>query len=469
MKAPLLVIFIIVTSLIRAQNLVDLYEDYFPKQLLQEVESRKSIEYNLNLYSNIHPDLIYYYIKYINSFVIDRVLNPDSNYSNLLKHYRYEYSKERSKWAANQINSIENYTSVRLKRSAMKNLYEDVMYNQKDFFGDIPQVEKDVNLQEFFNYVYYSQQKWEYDKTLNYFQLNKERTSILITEFNRGYDNFGSFSHNDKIQKVKKDIKYWYLIGGASSYKYETNTVYQTSELSIQTFDKSFLNKSFLIIGMTYGWYLRGIADIHKYYSYSDKPLPTFLKPISFDFTASWSYHPTYSIELGYQLAIRDEVAPFSYLKLLAGKTFFTSEYTDLDEGKTYYAFTYHVITGSERLQYQYRSDGLQNKKNYFGFGRIATPVLYLSKNVYFEFGVDLSFRYSQFDYRILKLSVRQKNDEDFIESAEIIDYPYKETELNFSPSLSLIINPQRNFNITIHNSKIWKSYVIGFGFNILI
>ena len=461
MKLIVVFFFFIVLQTLNAQKLINYYEDFIPQKLMQSVEFRNTIESNLSYNANIHPNLIYYYIENLKSFYIDGITNPDSNYLNQLRYYRIQYLNERSSWAKKQIQNIAEITDLKLKRNAMSEYYDDIIEKPKENTKEIIHLEKDDNLQEFFNYLFFSKQKSSYDDTKDYFQINKNLIDNTVSILNNEYKNFNNFDFDQKIEKIEKDIKFWFLTSNYESNKYGFHTNYAASELSIQTFDKSFFTRNTFLVGLAINGFPTSFPQIKKTYLFRDKPIPTFNNPISFDFPVTLSYNPIFSAYLGYQFAIKPELELFSYIKVKIGYTLILAKYDDDNKDKTFYSFTYNYVSSNIKQVYVYKDAGAVQNSNHQAFIKVVTPVLYLNKNIYFELGVDLAARFLKYDYQIQKQSVREENDQQTVESIEYLNFAFNDSKMNISPNLSMIFEASKNINISLNNSIQWASYLI--------
>ncbi len=460
MKTLIVIFLALITTQLNSQSLLQLYDDYIPKSLIHDNETRNTIETNLNYNANIHPDLIYYYVNHLISFYEKKVTNPDSNYLNLLKFYRNQFVAERSKWALFQIKDIEQSTDVQLKRNKMGKFFEELLNTPQQDIKDATLLKKDSNLLEYFNYLFFTQEKSTYNAKIDYYQLNQKIAEDYVNLMTKEYNNFDGLNSDQKINKIKKDIKYWFLVDGIFQNKYKSSINYQVSELSIKTFNKSFLTKNNFFLGITVNGFIPSLKQ-HNTFQFENKPLPTFIEPITHDFPIILNYHPLLSAEIGYQLALKTELGMFSYLKFKLGYTMVLCKYEDQNKDNEFYSFTYRIISSNEKAIYVYKSVSAKNERLHAGYVKISAPVFYFNKNFYFEFGLDLAPRLVKFDYQVQKQSVIERNGIRTVESIENINLPFKETKLAFSPSLAFIIEPTENFNISFNNAVVWEAYLL--------
>lgn len=67
-----------------SQSNIQLFSDYLPEEYLSEEEKLEQLEVNLDQYAKVNPDLIYYYLNYLDLIVEQNVYDRDSNYYNIL-------------------------------------------------------------------------------------------------------------------------------------------------------------------------------------------------------------------------------------------------------------------------------------------------------------------------------------------------------------------------------------------------
>lgn len=449
-----------------AQNLTKLYNDFIPKDVFENKELLNSVEYNLGYNADIHPELNYYYLLYVFNFYENKLKNPDSNYLNLYKIYRQKLLADRSAWADYQIKNILPVTRIRIKKNAMISFYNPLLFIEREIVYESAKLPVDENLKEFISYLYYTGERTDYDNEKVYFELNKSRISELISKLENEYSLFDSYSFEQKISKIEKDISNWYIIGKNSLSNYRLSTEYDTYELSINTFINEFRTTNSIILGLGVNYLMKHPEDIDHTFIFQDKPLPTFINPISYDFPVKLSYYPLINVNLGYRLALKSELGFLSYLKFKLGYTYMSLEYEDSFKGEEFYSFTYNVISGNERLMYVYRSNGLKNKSTYFLTAHLSSPLFYLNKYIYLELGVEASVYSFKFDFEVEKQSVREQNSNRSVESTETFQIPFKETQTNIFPVVSIVYEPISNLNFSLYNTMIKQIYLITIGAN---
>lgn len=463
MHRLLVTLLILINFSITPQDMISIYDDYIPQDLLKNADIRSTIEINLRNNVEILPDLNYYYVMYLRSFFNDKTSNPDSNYLSLFRYYKNKYLLERSNWANNQILSIDKHTDVSLKKNAMQGFYTSLILSPIDNSKDITPLEIDKNLMEFFNYLFFIETKSNYDSSENYFLIDKRVLEEKSALLNEEYINFNGYTYEQKIDKIESDIVFWYLFRSPQPNKYKISTSYDAFELSIQTFDKLFLNRNNFSFGLSYNQFITKQKQTSSSYIYTDKPLPTFIDEITFTFPVLESYSPTLSADLSYKLALMPELEVLSYLKFFLGYSFIKGMYEDDNQGKEFYRFTYNIISGTENEVYVYKSNGVTNVNNHLGFIRVLTPLFYFSKSFYFEFGFDLSARFLNYNYEITKQSVRVKDNQETIESEEKTIYSSTQSIVNFSPVVSIVVSVGEDFNISLNNLIMSKAYLVAF------
>ncbi|MBU1678327.1 MAG: hypothetical protein KKD86_05650, partial [Bacteroidetes bacterium] len=70
-----LIIFAIPLS-VYSQYYTKLFEDLIPREITKNAKYIEMTETNFETYADIHPDLVYYYIEYLNSFLAKKINKP---------------------------------------------------------------------------------------------------------------------------------------------------------------------------------------------------------------------------------------------------------------------------------------------------------------------------------------------------------------------------------------------------------
>ncbi len=86
------ILFILLSSVqVFSQNYLPLFSGYMPESIMKDEDFKNQVNINIGHYASVNPDLVYYYIMYIDKRFGEKITNPDSNYYNLLRSEDYKF------------------------------------------------------------------------------------------------------------------------------------------------------------------------------------------------------------------------------------------------------------------------------------------------------------------------------------------------------------------------------------------
>ncbi len=191
------VILILVSIHCFAQDFVILYKDYLPEVVTGNKTYSEQIDLSIKAYSDINPDLIYYYTKYLeqklgDSYGKDYFLR---NFSDIKKMYEAEHN-------GNLVGLREEVK----EKDADKRLislgvdFIDDYIDEDIRLKKVPELEKytDKNLLNFFVVKYYTHNTtMKYDKSLNYEDIRSEVELKKLSGFREMQINPSAYSKSD--------------------------------------------------------------------------------------------------------------------------------------------------------------------------------------------------------------------------------------------------------------------------------
>lgn len=180
-----------------SQDLVTLYKDYLPESVYANKTYSEQIDLALKAYSDINPDLLYYYTKYLEQKLGDSYGNDYflKNFPDIKKMYDAEYTVD--------LNNLKKKIEAKEVDKRLKGLcidYIDGYISEHINFKRVNDLEKktDKNLLNYFVVKYYTNDvAMKYDKSLNYETTRREIELKKISGFRDMQNNPTAYTKSD--------------------------------------------------------------------------------------------------------------------------------------------------------------------------------------------------------------------------------------------------------------------------------
>jgi len=138
----------------QAQTYVNLFREYLPQNYLKEEDIVEQMEYNLNQYAMTNPDLIYYYLNYLNSIEEQKIFNRDSNYYNILQYENSISNALNNNWVEEEIINSKNLSEIEWIDRELESLLDEFRAPELSAPKNSIILKIDKNLQKFYTYKF---------------------------------------------------------------------------------------------------------------------------------------------------------------------------------------------------------------------------------------------------------------------------------------------------------------------------
>jgi hypothetical protein len=419
------------------------------------VTNREYLNRVLNLYSQLDPDLLYFYIEDLHQRFEQTTSEPDSS----LRLYHLKYSSKvkflKQQWAQLNIEKIKQIYTPSLKVTRMKSYFTTYLYKRYKSVMTEPLKNIDKNKQDFYTYIYLANKNdITYDSTLDYNLLRIEIVNELVDYYNKKYEKRTELSEEEITEIIKSAFNHPYLFKDSYLSSYNKTTNFHIYELINYLIKDNYL--------------------IHNeiYLQLSFYPLPIiFEEKITFTDPFNDHYKYKYDIEFyesvylnfGYKYKLKNETTPLSYLNVNVGISIYHRYENSLQDTELFkgtkmmsgYWFTGKYILSNER-----------KSKSFAIATQISVPVYYYNYKLFFEAGLSYSFYSISFEYDFNK-------EDEIISPGETPPEFYKNEIVNYDeikhliyPIIAMNYNVSRNFSIRAEYN-IPKYPKISFTYNI--
>jgi hypothetical protein len=344
----------------------------------------------------INPDLIYYYINYLNISSNSKVFNRDSNYFSILNYEASVSSTLNNEWVEEKIKIAATLSEPDLAKQELISLLDDFEVQKSDAHKYSVKLYVDKNLQKFYSYKsLLKEQNLIYDEKLDYQKLFTDQIKDLVSQIRYDYENF--LSGNESMRKIELVYLFQHHIFSSGFAGVQANSIdfdFVKYFLSFIDYSK-FEENSGIIIGFITETVLQdfpGETFTEPYLPYSEITVPSTTSEVTF-----------YNLTLGYRLKFKEFKSAFSHLDIIASysvsSSSFSSDTNKTDLNKFYFIwegepgnFTLLFFGTIESIAWE-----LSNFSELSIF--INTPVLYLSHNLFFDVG--FQYKYFSTEYNV--------------------------------------------------------------------
>ena len=279
------------------------------------INSLQPIQTQINKKAEIHPDLIYFHIKFINlkfDKKIDRKIVAD--FFQYQMTIEYQCVELRNKWIQNQINAIEkSWPDELTKNKAVKSLKEKLVPPMLKPKSIDPPVLIDKNMVDYFSFSFLTETEIEdYDPNVIYAKLKEKLYKDKINYFVDKYKNIISQKENVSLDLIPEIIDYLYIF-----YMYEdyvkSQSDFQVYEYILKILELYYapLNRSWFSLGGGFST-SNNFDNYSQNISYKNWNDRTLEFPVGLHF---WSYQPTITGHIKVNF-LKKHLTFFSYIKL---------------------------------------------------------------------------------------------------------------------------------------------------------
>lgn len=425
------ILFIVLSSFqIYSQNYLPLFSDYLPGSVMNDKDFQNQVELNIQHYASVNPDLVYYYVKYLEKRFGEKVIDPDSNYYNLLREKDCVYRKARNTWVEEELKSADEISPRTFSIAVKRNLEELYQEDIKDYRSSI-ELNVDERMQLYFTYMILRGKKSQFNEKFNYASAVQKEMAQKIISFEEDYSNASGLDASKRYEMTDVSLKFPYVFKNGFVDKYKQSTDLRLYEFIREMLSEDYVRKNAVRAGI---FYLKSDFRNSNSYSFTDNSFPVYHLENNDEVKIGTGIF----IDLGFRLGLRKYGSPFSYIEIDGGygiSSGFTAE-NDLAPF-TIQKDVYQPGTGTHTIV-TYSLSEKNETSHYELFGRISTPVYYFHRNLFVEAGLNFfytSVKRNCFDFSRQIDSIVSTNPDDFQEYR--LNYSYEFQKGNLYPSIA--------------------------------
>jgi hypothetical protein len=428
MKNTLIIIFFIfvIAIQIKAQDLTRSYALYLPAIVSENKEYHEQINASLQYYARLNPELIYYYIKYLDARFNQKISNLDSNYYNYLLAREKELVPERNEWVSEQKNQAWVYVNSWIEYRKIASLYNEFEAERSDATEVKITPETNEKLKDYFIYLYLSiPNHVNFDQNADYKKLITSRTKAITTNLGLANENATELSNTEKDSIVETALHYPFLLKSYSRKYFENTMDFELYELVDRLYKDEYSIKNEVFVT---GSYLLGGIEGEENFNLSGERFPFYAGPNQYDLKVE--ARNNFNAGVGFKLKLIEKKSLLSYLKfvLLYGVGTVAENKSDYPRVR----FLNTILPGRKAFRGNiYAEDISFSNKRYFQV-MASFPVMWIFRDLSVEIGIS----YSNFnlDY---STSVRRDENPEVFNSDEPGDYDISPITKNYNISES--------------------------------
>ncbi len=383
-------------SISYSQEVLSLYEQQIPSKIKTVANLRKLANQKLDFYGKLNPDLIYFYLNFLDRFYNQSMNDNEKNSFHYLDALEKRALLMRKKWAEQEVAAIGRLTlNTRLGNQAKKYYRNFFSANFQEKIVECP-YNPDQNKIYYFKKIYYSLKKNPgYDAKSDYGKICRELEKEKLGDY-ISYSSSGNSTDSPVSRKiVDKSLDEWYL--------FDNNEANSETKLQHHKLILTYLQDNYAQFRKHKLTLKIGNVFINQNLNHSDilKHVNQGLEVYSGmgDFRRN-----QISVGLQYKYFLRDYFDLFSYVKFEIGWAGSPGK-TNMEQGvgfsntEVYYSQDYY-----DKTTYHYNIDEVKisdiQLQSYYS--KVTAPIFFISNNLSFDCGVLLQWnRISYFtDYR---------------------------------------------------------------------
>ena len=430
MKKIILVLTIILCSkLLFAQGIIKYYEKCLPQIFIENKEMQKYYFKNINTlleyYTTINPDILYFYITYLDLKFDKKINDPNDNWKILLDEVIKYYLSQKSEWANNQINLLkkENYSSVKEKEliSFYKEYINDKFSTSKI---SIP-APIDSNRMDFYTYIYLSKKSdLIYDSSINYAKLRQDINNHIVKNIYSIEEDRSSFAK--QFPFLFKDSYLDKNFTGMNLYAFE----FIEKEIKEKYINK---NQIYLKLNTSYDPY-RIKGEYNDFY-------PFIVFEDGFELTNNLRFSGSISV----YIKLKRELESFSTINFSVGY----SQFKVLKDNLSNYTFNGYKYAPHLGVLESVNFNNIIDDSYSLDFG-FSIPVYYYNTKLFLEIGINYNYLKSVYSYKIT-------GEGSFITyNQDIQDLKFEFSNHLLSPEILIVYSFNDNFRL---KNYLYKSF----------
>jgi hypothetical protein len=363
---------------------------------LEKEENIEQAEYRLEFFAKVNPDLIYYYLNYLNLVANDSIYNRDSNYYNILQYENSVSVRYNNEWVEKEIRYAENLAEPELVFNELESMLDEFWISDFETPNYTIELKHDKNLQKFFTYKCLSldasliyDEHMDYEKAVNYI-LEKYVARVKTEYISRKSDD----NYIPEIQ-LENLLKHHLFSKGFSPSK-SRNIDFRVSEYLLALLDYSeFIEYSGVILGFN--------IETFKYSLSSEEPTEPYFPYHQFTIEGITGTAIGYNITAGYRIKLNDFKSAFSHMDISLGWSFYT--HNNIVESKTKTIDKYYFIWEGVPQNFVFLFNGTIKSASW-EINKLSTissnlnlPVFYFNQRLFVELG--LQYKYLMAEYLV--------------------------------------------------------------------
>ena len=200
MKKRASILFLLVPIILSAQNYVELYSDYLPQNVGKNAVLTKLVNTKADYFARLDPDLIYFYLNYLDLYMNQSIMDKDANSLSYLDYREEKAWEQKNEWSERELRILDGLDINGRLRRTVASIFNFGVFTKsaEDTNSQVP-YNIDNNMKNFYVCRYYTGNRLIYDPAKDYQKIRQEYEENYLTRIVERYHT-GKFSDNPEME-----------------------------------------------------------------------------------------------------------------------------------------------------------------------------------------------------------------------------------------------------------------------------
>ncbi len=470
MKLIFVSLFLMVNIIISSQSLINLYQSEIPEQLLAEESSKEKISTNLEFYSELHPELVAYYVIFLNEYIQSDNEQKRENVINAFLSLRQKYYSKREFWSEKQLEGITNLSDDYSVDEKYTIPYKNYLGKNSDTSQKRISFINDDNYFEYLLHIYFLREQSKYDTQADYKAANEKYIQEHISSLNNDFKQLDDLSDDSRKVFLDKLNSEWYFCGDQGFNKHNHTTDFESSDILEIILKNKYQPEGGLYLSISNINFLSGnsVSSGSLVYSITPKTYDDYKPPKLTE--AKVEFIPDFHFSAGYKLQIREDNGLLSFIDLGASIIVSRHSASDNNQGLSY-SSRFERDEFDDAFLYTYSLMEFEFDDQNMYSAHIFIPVWFFGRKISIETGAVYNYHSCSVKYKTLKEKLGYVRPYGFITplGEEILIDEYSETNGKITPALRLRLEVFKGLSIAVTSSQMFDKFVTNLDLTYLV
>ena len=391
-----IIILITLAPTIFSQSNTQLFSDYLPEKYLIDEDKLEQLEETLDRFAKVNPDLIYYYLNYLNYITEQGIYDRDSNYYNILQYENSLSIHYNNEWIEREINRAQKLSESAYIVGELESYLEEFQIPQIKVSAYSIKLPVDKNLQKFFSYKYLTRDtSLVYNGDINYQDAVEVAIQNIVSQIQSDYKANGVNSYDKHESNYELLLKNHVFSKGFSNGSGYREDFYIADYLLLLIDYSDFRVHPGIKVGVSLGNMIYNLSEVEV--------TEVYLPYHQFHLGNTENESQFYNLTVGYRFKLKEYITEFCYLDVNLGWSFLDQTDPGSSEEINQYYFFWEGEPGDFTLLFNGTVESISwEVKRYSELTvNINIPVFYLFRKLFFELGLEYHYGFAEYTIQV--------------------------------------------------------------------